>query len=196
LEPEIGRRSRVRAVGIIPLLFSWSSKNEKIAYKYDLDSTDKSVNHFIELLELLQKQAEIKTEYIIAHSMGNPIVFGSISKAVVALKSRPLGEVVLVAADVDRERLIQVINEVRNIPHGMTLYASANNAALWWSGEAPSDDRAGTVTKDGPIVVKGVESIDMTTINPKIQKVMEKNVLGLNTHNTFVSPVIVDIARL
>jgi hypothetical protein len=80
----------------------------------------------------------------------------------------------------------------------MTLYASAADAALWWSGRAASDDRAGTVTNDGPIVVCGVESIDMTSTNRGgwYERFLQKDLLGLNTHNTFVSPVIVDIARL
>ena len=63
---------------------------------------------------------------------------------------------------------------------------------------AASDDRAGTVTKDGPVVVEGVESIDMTSTNPEslFERFWRRDPLGLNTHNTFVSPVIVDIARL
>ena len=64
---------------------------------------------------------------------------------------------------------------------------------------AASDDRAGTVTNDGPIVVEGVESIDMTSTNPMrwfVERFWRKDPLGLNTHNTFVSPVIADIARL
>jgi esterase/lipase superfamily enzyme len=185
---------------LIPLLFSWPSKNEKAAYKYDEDSAELSVKYFVELLELLQKQAGIKTVHIIAHSMGNRIVLKAISKAANILKSWPLGEVVFAAADVDQDVFIQVIDEVRNISHGMTLYASEDDAALWWSGKAAYDERAGTVTKDGPVVVEGVESIDMTRTNPKIWFLkrfwQKKDLLGLNTHNTFVSPVIDDIARL
>jgi hypothetical protein len=151
------------------------------------------------LLELLQEQVGIKTVHVIAHSMGNRIVLNAISKAVDTLKPPPLGEVVLAAADVDRQRFTQLIKAVRKISHGITLYASASDAALWWSGMAASDDRAGTVTNDGPIVVEGVESIDMTSTNPMrwfVERFWRKDPLGLNTHNTFVNPVIVDIARL
>ena len=182
----------------IPLLFSWPSKNEERGYLYDGDSAEISVQFFIELLELLQNQVGIKTVHVIAHSMGNRIVLNAISKAIDTLKPRPLGEVVLAAADVDRQRFTQLINAVRKISHGITLYASASDAVLWWSGMAASDDRAGTVTKDGPVVVEGVESIDMTSANPEgpLERVWRRDALGLNTHNTFVSPVIVDIARL
>jgi hypothetical protein len=140
-------------------------------------------------------------------------VLNAINQAIANLKPRQLGEVVLAAADVDRQRFIQIINAVGNISHGMTLYASADDAALWWSGKAASDDRAGTVSNDGPVVVEGVESIDMTNTNPKRSFIgrlwntvygwifgsvedRQEDILGLNTHNTFVSPVIVDIARL
>ena len=182
----------------IPVLFSWPSKNEKAAYLYDADSAEWSVKYFIELLEVLQKQAGIKTVHIIAHSMGNRIVLNAIDKAVDILKSRPLGEVVLAAADVDRQRFIQVMDAVGNISHGMTLYASAADAALWWSGEVASDERAGTVTNDGPVVVDGVESIDMTNTNPErsfLERLWQGDFLGLNTHNTFVSPVIARLLR-
>ena len=190
----------------IPVLFSWPS-NQNANYDYAADSAELSVDYFIELLDLLEKRGGIKTVHIIAHSMGNRIVLNAISKAVDILRSRPLGEVVLAAADVDRRRFVQVINAVRNISHGMTLYASAADAALWWSGLAASDDRAGTVTRDGPVVVDGVESIDMTSANRErsiLERIWDwifggfslRDLLGLNTHNTFVSPVIVDIARL
>jgi hypothetical protein len=108
----------------------------------------------------------------------------------------------LAATDVDHGRFDQVIKAIKpvgNNTYGMTLYASAADAALWWSGKAASDDSAGTVTKDGPVVVTGVESIDMTSTNPKrsvVNRFWQNDPLRLNTHNTFVNPVIVDIARL
>jgi esterase/lipase superfamily enzyme len=183
----------------VPVLFSWPSKNDAREYLYDGESADYSVSYFIHLLEILQKEAEIKTIHIIAHSMGNRIVLNAINQAVAKLQSRPLGELIMAAADVDRDKFKQVVEAVRGVSHGMTLYASAADSALWWSGKLASDIRAGTVTKDGPIVVEGVESIDMTSTNPSesyLEKLWRSDPLGLNTHNTFVSPVIVDIARL
>jgi len=68
-------------------------------YGYDEGTATEAVDHFIKLLELLQKQVGIKTVHIIAHSMGNRIVLDAISKAVDTFKSRPLlGEVVFAAA--------------------------------------------------------------------------------------------------
>ena len=131
----------------VPVLFSRPSKSDATVYLYDGDTAEISVDYFIELLKLLQKQAGIKTVHGIAHSMGNRIVLNAISKAGDTLKSRPL--VVLAAADVDRGRFDQVIKAIKpvgNNSHGMTLYASAADAALWWSGKAASDDRAGTVS--------------------------------------------------
>ena len=182
----------------IPILFSWPSKHNPAMYIADDRAAEVSVEYFIQLLRLLQNDVGIKNVHIIAHSMGNRIVLDAIGKAVDTLRSRPLGEVVFAAADVDQQKFLQVINAARNISRGMTLYASAADAALWWSGIAASYDRAGTVTKDGPVVVEGVESIDMTNANREgwVERVLKWDLLGLNTHNTFVSPVIVDIARL
>jgi esterase/lipase superfamily enzyme len=184
---------------VVPVLFSWPSRNNVLAYRYDEDSADLSAEYLLDVLNLLQTKAHIKTVHIIAHSMGNRIVLNALDRAANWLKHRPLGELVFAAADIDRKRFTQLAETVQQVAHGMTLYASADDEALWWSGEISSEmPRAGTVTKDGPVIVKGVESIDMTAANRSslAQNLLDLDPLGLNTHNSFVSPVIVDIARL
>jgi len=182
---------------VVPVLFSWPSRNNVLAYRYDEDSADLSAEYFLDVLDLLQTKAHIKTVHIIAHSMGNRIVLNALDRAANWLKPRPVGELIFAAADLDRKRFIQLAETVQQVAHGMTLYASADDEVLWWSGEVSSEmPRAGTVTEDGPVIVKGVESIDMTAANKSslMQDLLDP--LGLNTHNSFVSPVIVDIARL
>ncbi len=185
---------------ILPILFSWPSKNETMAYSYDGDSAEISTEYFTELLKMLQREAGIKTVHIIAHSMGNRIVLNAIDKAVEQLKIQPLGELIFAAADIDRKRFIQLAKTVRKVARGMTLYASSDDEALWWSQKVAFQmPRAGTVTKDGPVITAGVESIDMTVTNKaksRRENIRSLDLFGLNTHNTFVSPVIVDISRL
>ena len=182
---------------VVPVLFSWPSRNNVLAYRYDEDSADLSAEYFLDVLNLLQTKAHIKTVHIIAHSMGNRIVLNALDRAANWLKPRPLGELVFAAADIDRKRFTQLAETVQQVAHGMTLYASADDEALWWSGEISSEmPRAGTVTNDGPVIVKGVESIDMTAANKSSPMQDLFDPLGLNTHNSFMSPVILDIARL
>jgi hypothetical protein len=53
------------------VLYSWPSRGGLLNYLYDRDSALKSRPRFVELLHILQEQAEIQTLHILAHSMGN-----------------------------------------------------------------------------------------------------------------------------
>jgi len=173
---------------IVPVLFSWPSKASAMDYVYDEGSSELSIESFLDLLKILQTQSGIKTVHIVAHSMGNRIVLNALAAAD-TLKLRPFAEVVLAAPDVDRDVFIrrsQIIRKV--ITGGVTLYASAADKPLGLVGVAASVPRAGDVTENGPVVVEGVESIDMTA--------MGNDLFALN-HSTFAtSPVVEDIARL
>ena len=170
---------------VVPVLYSWPSKGHTKDYLYDEDSADASVDNFIDLLQVLQMHSGIKRVHIIAHSMGNRIILNAMTRAA---KPQSLAEVVFAAPDVDRDVFVQLAEKLRTITKGMTLYASAADKPLELKGWLASMPRAGDVTKDGPVIVKGVESIDMS--------VMGNDLLALN-HSTFAaSPVIEDIASL
>ena len=151
------------------------------------------------MLEFLRNEVHIDNIHIIAHSMGNRIVLKSLDKAI-AQAAPSLGEVIFAAADIPQLTFRELAVTVRRVAKGMTLYASAHDAALWWSSNVAGQlPRAGSVINNAPLVVAGVESIDMSAVNPTkslLEKAAEHDLLGLNTHNSFVSPVIVDIARL
>jgi esterase/lipase superfamily enzyme len=120
--------------------------------------------------------------------MGNRIVLNAMAATADRLKSRRLAEVVFAAPDVDRGVFVGLTKKLRTVTRAMTLYASAADKPLGLKGWLASMPRAGDVTANGPVTVKGVESIDMT--------VMGDDLFELN-HSTFaVSPVIEDIARL
>lgn len=74
-----------------------------------------------------------------------------------------LGEVLLIAPDMDRARLVEAASEVRDTVAGITLYASANDPALnvtrRHAGAAP---RAGDVGERGPMVLPSVVTVDVT----------------------------------
>jgi esterase/lipase superfamily enzyme len=168
--------------------YVWPSKANTSDYFYDEGSAELSVDSFIELLQMLQMQSGIKTVHIVAHSMGNRIVLNAMAATANKLKSQKLAEVVFAAPDVDRDVFVGVAKKLGAVTNGMTLYASAADRPLGLKGWLASMPRAGDVTENGPVVVKGVESINMT--------VMGNDLFALN-HSTFaVSPVIEDIARL
>lgn len=182
-----------------PVLFSWPSQNSAAAYNTDAEMAELSEKPFLELLTLLHETIGVKNIHVIAHSMGNRIVLKALDKAIAA-SAPPLGEVICAAADINRQSFAELGERVSRVSKGMTLYASADDAAMWWSEKVAKQlPRAGSIIDNEPVVVNGVESIDMTAANPAKSlpgKAIEGDLLGLNTHNTFVSPVIVDIARL
>ena len=123
-----------------------------------------SRERFTELLHLLQDQAEIQEIYVIAHSMGNQVVLEALAHAIGGPLSRPIGELITAAPDVDRDHYSGIAARVRAVSRGMTLYASSADKALITSRELAGIARAGDVGPDGPVVVDGIEAIDVTAI--------------------------------
>jgi esterase/lipase superfamily enzyme len=171
------------------VLFSWPSRGGVLNYLYDRDSTLSSRPHFIELLHILQHEAGIRTVHILAHSMGNMIVLDALNQAAQQFSERPLAELILAAPDVPREAFGGWIAGVRAIARGLTLYASSRDKALVASRAASAGARAGDVSDEGPIVLAGLDSIDVSAIGAEM--------FGLN-HNVFASnrSLIDDIGRI
>jgi esterase/lipase superfamily enzyme len=148
----------------IPVLFSWPAGGGVLSYFYDRESAVGSRERFTELLHLLQDQAEIQEIHVIAHSMGNQVVLEALAHAIGGPLSRPIGELITAAPDVDRDHYSGIAARVRAVSRGMTLYASSADKALITSRELAGIARAGDVGPDGPVVVDGIEAIDVTAI--------------------------------
>jgi esterase/lipase superfamily enzyme len=85
----------------------------------------------------------------------------------------------MAAPDVDRDYYRQYAPQIRKLCEGMTLYASSNDKAMQISRKlAGGIPRAGDVPPSGPILVQGVEAIDVSTVGADL--------LGLN-HDVFAS---------
>ena len=70
----------------------------------------------------------------------------------------------------------------------MTLYASSSDKALLASGKKAWGSRMGYVGSDGPNLVKGIETIDVTAIGD--------DMLGLDHSNYSTRAVLEDIGHL
>jgi esterase/lipase superfamily enzyme len=158
------------------VLFSWPSRGAIRDYVYDRDSASGALKPFLEVLELLAGQANIKQIHILAHSMGNQVVLNALANynTGTALK---IGELIMAAPDVDRDLYTSIALDARKHTKGMTLYASAADKAIaaskFLAGDIP---RAGDVPEGGPIVLETIDSIDATSLGEEI--------FGLN-HATF-----------
>ena len=163
----------------LPVLFSWPSRAGMLDYQYDRESALASRRRFIDLLQILQKDHGVERVHVLAHSMGNFLVLDALAN--VAGTSDPLriAELIMAAPDIDRDQFLQNVPFVQKIVKGMTLYASSNDRALVVSrGLAGGIPRAGDVGASGPILLPGLESIDMSAMGDEM--------FGLN-HNTFAA---------
>lgn len=86
------------------------------------------------------------------------------------VKDVKLREIVLAAPDLSRTVFEQLAGKFAGLARGgITLYASSADKAMWRSKKAKIDvDRAGDVPVGGPVVVRGVETIDVTSASTSL----------------------------
>jgi esterase/lipase superfamily enzyme len=101
--------------------------------------------------------------------MGNFCLLDGLANHLAMLKGASLGEVVMAAPDIDRDLYKERVQIVRTAAAGMTLYASAADRALALSKRiAGNIPRAGDIIDGRPIVVDGVDAIDVTFIGEEM----------------------------
>jgi len=163
--------------GGVPVLFSWPSRGRVADYIYDRESAAGARQAFIEMLQLIKAQNNIKRIHILAHSMGNQVVLEALMAFRQVAATLRLNELMMAAPDVDGDNYRNIAPIVRSITMGMTLYASSADKALKASKRlAGNISRAGDVPPGGPIVLPQIDSIDVTA--------MGEEILGLN-HTVF-----------
>lgn len=153
-------------------LYSWPSKGGLGVqdYSYDRESAQAAEPYFREFLELVVQGTGAKSISLIAHSMGNQLLLPVLRDL---RRSAPedvrISQVILAAPDVDRDTFEFLAREIQGVSKGVTLFAASNDRALaasrqFWGGVP----RAGDVPPGGPIVVPGVDTIDVTAINTEM----------------------------
>lgn len=154
-------------------VYSWPSRGEvsPFGYSADRESAEQASRYLEEFLTLIAQRSGAKTMTVIAHSMGNKLLLPVLQK----LKLRndtdvKISQIILAAPDVDRDTFAGLAREIKGLSKGgVTLYAASNDLALdasrqFWGGVA----RAGDVPSEGPIVVDGIDTIDVTKTSTEI----------------------------
>jgi esterase/lipase superfamily enzyme len=155
-----------------PFLYSWPSSGQVGLqdYSYDRESTGQAEPYFQRFLQLVTQQTGAKSVSLIAHSMGNQLLLAVLRDI---KRAAPTGvvvsEVILAAPDVDRDTFEFVAKEIRGVSRGVTLLAASNDRALeisrqFWGGVP----RAGDVPATGPVIVPGVDTIDITATSTDV----------------------------
>jgi len=168
--------------------FSWPSQGKMTQYIADQARVDKSEEKFIEFLQLLKSSKGIENITIIAHSMGNRLltrVLYNISIAKHEDSIPKLGQIILVAPDVDKEQYEVWENNIYSLCRGLTVYASSNDLALKVSKSASQYQRLGDSSNPIPIYTN-TDTIDVSSCG--------EDILGHTPHGS--SKVLSDINEL
>ena len=154
----------------VPILFSWPSVGNFIAYPHDSNNSEASATFFKSFLTDVVQRSGAKTIVIIAHSMGNRVLTHALKEIGIAMQNTegPLvKEIILAAPDIDRDIFKQAANAVMRTCGRATLYASANDWALKASKEANGYPRAGDMNND-VLIIDGMDTIDASEMGNDI----------------------------
>lgn len=170
----------------VPFLYSWPSGGKVASYTYDRGSVEQAEPTLTEFLNLVIQKSGAKSISLIAHSMGNELLLRVLER--MKPKVPPgvvISQVILAAPDVDRDKFNIIAREITGFAKGVTLYAASNDRALGYSarfwGGVP---RAGDVPQGGPLIVPGVDTIDVTAVST--------DALGLNHSGYAENPALLD----
>jgi esterase/lipase superfamily enzyme len=145
-------------------LYSWPAGAGVAGYGRDRESATQAEPYLKEFLKLVVRETGARSVSVIAHSMGNLPLLNVLRDLGPALPDGVrLNELILAAPDVDRDVFANLISSIRPYGRGITLYCSSSDRAMdvsrRFAGGVP---RAGDVPAEGPVVLPGVDTIDVT----------------------------------
>lgn len=144
------------------LLFSWPADGNLLSYTRDEADLVWSVPQLADMLQRLAQHVGPERLDVVAHSLGTRGVVLALSRLACRHANTPLiNELVMVAADIDRDHFLDAWPKIRPLVRHTTLYASANDRALSASHEAHGYPRLGEAGEH-LTVVAGIETIDVS----------------------------------
>jgi esterase/lipase superfamily enzyme len=145
-------------------LYSWPSEAGITGYGYDRESSEQAEPYLREYLELVVRETGAKSVSVIAHSMGNMPLLRVLQALGPSLPPGvQLNQIILAAPDVDRNLFENLAANIMQYGRGVTLYCSSNDRAMAVARRvAGGVPRAGDVPADGPIVLAGIDTIDVS----------------------------------
>jgi hypothetical protein len=178
----------------VSALYSWPSGGRHADYVYDLDSARLARRYLIEFLTIVCAQTGAKFIHLIAHSMGNVPLLAALPEVLKdeSIKHQ-LSQIIISAPDIDRqefEGIAAAITEANETGQRPTLYVSKNDRALAASRLLRRNlIRAGEVGEAGPIIVKGMETMDVSALSTDLLP---------SNHSTYVEnrELLTDMKRL
>lgn len=152
------------------LLYSWPSGGVLSGYKYDAESAAFSITHLRGFFDIVREKTGAKNIHVIAHSMGNDPVLRTLDEmAKAGTGTTTFNQVILASPDFDAAEFAEVTRRVLPIAQGVTIYASSKDVAMEAARRAHlSHRRAGDVPSDGPVVVEGADTVDVSAMSTAV----------------------------
>jgi esterase/lipase superfamily enzyme len=128
----------------VPLVYTWPAGHPGIfGYTYDRESSEFTVYHFSQMVELLASFPEVERINIIAHSRGTDVAVTAFRELTIAARARgedpkkvyKLHNFVLAAPDLDAQVANQrmIGDRLAWSSHRMIVYTSPEDKAIGWS---------------------------------------------------------------
>lgn len=150
----------------VPFLYSWPSGTGITGYVADRESAEQAEPYLREFIEMVVKETGAKSVSVIAHSMGNlPLLRTLRDMAPTMPEGVKFDQIVLAAPDVDRNVFEQLARDLAKMGQGVTLYASSSDRAMDAARRVARVPRAGDVPAEGPVIVPGIDTIDITAVS-------------------------------
>ncbi|MGI9422005.1 MAG: alpha/beta hydrolase [Hyphomicrobiaceae bacterium] len=150
----------------LPFLFSWPSRSQVLAYVHDRDQAEAAEDYFLEYLELIATKTKAKRIHLIAHSLGTQLVTAalkSIANNRAKIARLNIEQIVLAAPDINQKTFAKIADAIKSAGRAVTVYASADDQALITSKRVAGGlPRVGEVTSAGPVIIPGIDTIDIT----------------------------------
>lgn len=173
--------------------FCWPSNSEQADPTGDRARAEDSIDALDLFLETILATPGVKQVHLVAHSTGvAPLaqLLSHHSTRIAAHSSRPFGQLVLAAPDMETADLESYVPHLTRMSQGVTLYASASDSALRATHDANGATAlAGDVPDSGPMIAEGIDTIDASAPGT--------GVLGLSRNEYLAErDILADIAAL
>ena len=150
----------------VPILYSWPSKDNLLAYRDDRREADRSWRHLQYFVERVARESGALRIHLIAHSMGNQLLVNALDGLGRQPEIKPLFDnVVMAAPDVDAKTFTEHNwAGIRDAAKRFTLYASSDDWALKVSRELNDFVRLGEAGRT-LVVIPGLDTVDASGID-------------------------------
>jgi esterase/lipase superfamily enzyme len=146
------------------VLFTWPSDGDPTAYASDTTDMEWSIPDLAALVSAFADRFGGRRLQVVAHSLGARAVMLALERLHCAPGARRyVGDLVLIAPDIDRDIFLQRYGGIRRLTGPVTLYVSENDAAMALSRRLHGHPRLGQ-GGEYLTVAAGMETVDVTPI--------------------------------